>query len=97
MDREEGESRTQKAVSLGVPKMEIKWNRQGEDKLREGYGNRSKTTLKKQQKFARELEKLQASNTYDIRALWKQGSDLGLTSSANSQERLGVMSWSRDL
>ena len=56
LDREEGESRTQKAVSLGVPKMEIKWNRQGEDKLRGGYGNGSRTTLKKQRKFARELE-----------------------------------------
>ena len=90
MDQEEGESRTQKAVSLGVPKMEIKWNRQGEDKLRGGYGNGSRTTLKKQRKFARELEK-QASNTYDIRALWKRGSDLSLISSANSQERLGQL------
>ena len=67
--------------------MEIKWNRQGEDKLRGGYGNGSRTTLKKQRKFARELEK-QAS---DIRALWKRGSDLGLITSASSQERLGQL------
>ena len=46
--------------------------------------------MKKKQKFAQELEK-EASNTYDIRALWKRGSDLGLISSANSQERLGQL------
>ena len=70
--------------------MEIKWNKRGEDKLRGGYGNGSRTTLKKKRKFARELEK-EAFNTYNIRALWKRSSDLGLISSANSQERLGQL------
>ncbi len=88
-NREEGESKTQETVSLGVPKLEIKWNKQGEDKLRGGYGNGSRTTLKKKRKFARELEK-EASNTYNITALWKRGSD-GLISSAISQERLGQL------
>ncbi len=38
----------------------------------------------RQQKSARELEK-EASKTYDIRALWQQSKDLGMSSSANSQ------------
>lgn len=41
-NQEEGESKTQKAVNLGVPKLEIKRNKQGEEKLRGGYGNGSR-------------------------------------------------------
>lgn len=46
--------------------------------------------LKKKQKFAPKLVK-KAFNTYDIRVLWKSGSDLGLISSANGQKRLGQL------
>ena len=84
------ESRTNKAVSPEPPKKEIKWDKRGEGKFRGGYGNGSRTTLKKQQKSARELEQ-QASNTYDIRELWQRSRDLGMISSANNQERLGPL------
>lgn len=83
-DLEGNESRTEEAVSSEVPKVEIKWNREEEDKLRGGYGKGSKRTRMRQQKSARELEK-EASKTYDIRALWQQSKDLGMSSSANSQ------------
>lgn len=83
-DLEGNESRTEEAVSSEVPKVEIKWNREGEDKLRGRYGKGSKRTRMRQQKSARELEK-EASKTYDIRALWQRSKDLGMSSSANSQ------------
>lgn len=87
-DLELEESRTEDEVSPEVPKKEIKWNRGGEDRLRGGYGNGSRSMLKRQRKSARELEK-QASKTYDIRALWQRNHDLRMISSANSQGRLG--------
>lgn len=63
------ESRTEKAASPEGPKREVKWNKEGEDKLRGVYGMGSRSSLKRQRKSARELEK-EASKSYDIRALW---------------------------
>ncbi len=62
-------SRTEEVVSSEVPKIEIKWNKEGGDKLCGGYRKGSKRTRMRQQKSARELEK-EASKTYDIRVLW---------------------------
>ena len=67
-DLEGDESRTEEAVSSEVHKVEIKWSREGQDKLCGGYGKGSKRTQMRHQKSARELEK-EASKTYDIRAL----------------------------
>lgn len=39
-------------VSPEVPKKEIKWNKERENKFREMYGNRSRSLSKKQQKSA---------------------------------------------
>lgn len=50
-NQEEVESRIQKAISLGIPKIEIKWNRQRDNKLQRGYQNRLRTMFKKQSKF----------------------------------------------
>ena len=69
-----------RAVSPEVPK-EIKWNKEGESKLRGVYGIGSRSSSKRQRKSARELEE-QDTKTYDIRALWKRNLDLGMISLA---------------
>ena len=51
------ESGTKKAVSLEAPKREVKWNKEGEGKFRGVYGMGSRSSLKRQPKSARELEK----------------------------------------
>ena len=51
------ESRTERAVSPKVQKREIKWNREGEGKLRGAYGNGSRSTSRREQNSAWELEK----------------------------------------
>ena len=61
------EIKKSKEVSPEVYK-EIKWNKEGEDKLCEVYKIGSKATSKRQQKFAPELDK-QAKQIYNIRAL----------------------------
>lgn len=63
---------------------QIKWNKEGEDKLRGAYGNGSRSTSRRERKSTRELEK-QASKTYDIRVLWQRNIELGMASTANSQ------------
>ena len=52
---EGNESRTEEAVSSEVHKVEIKWSREGQDKLRGGYGKVSKRTQMRHQKSAREF------------------------------------------
>lgn len=86
-DLEEDESKTEEAASSGIHKVEIKWNREGEEKLRGGYGKGSRRTQMRKQKSTRELEK-EASKKYDIRALWQRNKDLGMSLSANSQAGL---------
>lgn len=54
-DLEGNESRTEEAVSSEVHKVEIKWSREGQDKLRGGYGKGSKRTQMRHQKSAREF------------------------------------------
>ena len=51
-DLEGNKSRTKKVASFEVPKFEIKWNREREDKLYGGYRNWSKITQMRQQKSA---------------------------------------------
>ena len=96
-DTEEGEDGDENESDLEVEKSravspkvrkEIKWNKEGKNKLRRVYGIWSRATSKRQRKSARELDE-QAKQTYDIRALWKQNLDLGMISPANSQVRLG--------
>ena len=83
-DLEVEESRT---VSPEVLKKEIKWNKEGENKLRGVYGNGSRSSSKRQRKSARELEK-EATKSYDIRALWQRNHDPGMIS-PSSQVGLG--------
>ena len=71
---------TEKAVSSEV---EMRWNKEGEDKLRGAYGNGLTSTLRRARKAALELEK-QASKTYNIKELWQRNIDLGRIPAANS-------------
>lgn len=57
------------AKSEGWPK-EIKWNREGETKMRGIYGKGSRSTQKRRRKSARELES-EASISYKLGALWE--------------------------
>ena len=82
------EPRIKQAVSPDVSKTEIRWNKEGEDRLRGGYGKGSRRTQMRHQKSARELRK-EASKTYNIQALWKRSQDLGMLSTANAQAGLG--------
>ena len=83
-----------RAVSPEAPEKEIKWNKEGEDRLRGVYGIGSRSLSKRQRKSARELEE-QASKTYDISALWQRNRGLGMISFANSQIKLGQLSKSQ--
>ena len=56
-----------------------------------GYGKRSKSSSQRQRKSARDFER-EASQTYNIEALWQRGQNLGLISAANSQIRPGESS-----
>lgn len=62
----------------------MRWNKEGEDKLRGAYGNGSTSTLRRARKAALEFEK-QASKTYNIKELWQRNIDLGRIPAANSQ------------
>lgn len=68
-----GQSRNEGVNSESRPK-EIKWNREGETTLRGVHGKGSRSTRKRQQKLARELE-LGASKTYKLGALWQGHTD----------------------
>ena len=81
---EEEQSRTEQAVSPKPSKTEIRWNKEGEQSLRGGYGKGSKRTQMRHNKSARDLEK-EASKIYDIQALWQRNQDLDMISKANSQ------------
>lgn len=83
-DWEEEQSRTEQAVSPKVSKVEIRWNKEGEQNLHGGYGKGSKRTQMRHNKSARDLEK-EASKTYNIQALWQRSRDLGMVSGVNSQ------------
>lgn len=72
LDLDLEESRTERAVSPKVCKTQIRWNKDGEDRLRGVYGKGSRRTQMRHQKYARELPK-EGSETYNIQALW-QGS-----------------------
>ena len=81
------ESRTEKEAVLETRPGEIQWNREGEKKLREGYGKGSRATTERRKKVAKELEK-EASKMYNIMALWRRNQDLGLVPEANTQPGL---------
>lgn len=78
------------AKSEGRPK-EIKWNREGETKMRGIYGKGSQSTWKRKQKSARELES-EVSKTYKLGALWKGHIDQATISPPNDLERLHLPS-----
>ena len=90
---EEDESRTEKSKTQEkampeVSLMDIRWNRDGESSLRGGYGKESKSSSQRQQESARDLEK-EASQTYNIEALWQRVRNVGLISAANGQVKPG--------
>ena len=79
-DTEGGEEEDKESDSdIDEVRTQIKWNKEGEDKLRGAYGNGSRSTSRRERKSTRELEK-QASKTYDLRALWQQNIELGMAS-----------------
>ena len=78
------QSRMEQAVD---PKVELKWNWKGEQTLCGGYGKGSRSTQMLHNKSARELRK-EASQTYNIQALWQRSKDLDMISQANSQDEL---------
>ena len=86
-DLEEEQSKMEQAVSPKNTKVELKWNRKGEQTLRGGYGKGSRSTQMLHNKSAREFKK-EASQTYNIQALWRRSKDLGMISQANSQVEL---------
>lgn len=80
----------------GVAKLEgcskeIKWNREGETKMRGVYGKGSRSTQKRQQKSARELES-EALKTYKLGALWEGHTDQATISAPNDLEGLHLPS-----
>ena len=74
----------EQAVSL---KVELKWNRKREQTLCGGDGKGSRSIQMLHNKCARELRK-EASQIYNIQALWQQSTDLGMISQGNSQDEL---------
>ena len=86
-DLEEEQPKMKRAVSPKISKVELKWNRKGEQNLRGGYGKGSRSTQVLHNKSARELRE-EASNTYNIQALRQRSQDLGMISQANSQVEL---------
>ena len=85
-----GQSRNEGVNSESHPK-EIKWNREGETKLRGVHGKGSRSTRKRQQKLTRELE-LGASKTYKLGALWQGHTDQVTISVPNDPEGLHMSS-----
>ncbi len=82
---ERGEEEDKESDSdIDEVRTQIKWNKEGEEKLRRVYRNSSRSTSRREWKSARELEK-QASKTYDIRVLWQRNIELGMASTVNSQ------------
>ncbi len=74
------ESKTQEEAT---PDVSLRWNRDRESSLCEGYEKRSKSSSQRLRKLARDFKK-EVSQTYNIEALWQRGQSLGLTSVANS-------------
>lgn len=66
-DSAEEQARTKQAVGPQVSKVEIRWNKEGEQSPRGGYGKGSKQT-QMHNKSVRDFEK-EASKTYNIQAL----------------------------
>ena len=73
-----------KAIESTVPSsaptsLGLKYTKKGEDQLRGFYGNGSRATTHRRKNEAREREK-QALNTYNLKALWQRGTELGILS-----------------
>jgi hypothetical protein len=65
----------------------LQWKREGDDQLRGGYGQGSRSTNKRARKMAQELRN-EASKMYSIADMWKRQRDLGLVAnSLESEER----------
>lgn len=84
VDLEGEQSRTERAASPEARKMDLKWKREGENKLRGGYGSGSRSSRKRQRKSARELEK-EGAKSYHLKALWQQSHNLSLVPAATIQ------------
>ena len=68
---ERGQPSHEGSTKLESRPKEIRWSKEGETKLRGGYGKGSRATLTRQKKSAQEL-KLEASKTYKLGALWQR-------------------------
>lgn len=77
------------ATELECRPKEMKWSKEGENKLRGVYGKGSRSTRKRQKKSARELE-LGASNTYKLGALWQSHTGQVTISAPSISEGLHV-------
>ena len=65
---------------------EIRWSKKGETKLRGGNGKKSRATLTRKKKSAREL-KMEASKIYKLGDLWQRHTER-ITSEANTPDDL---------
>ena len=83
---EEEQSKMKQAVTSS--KIELRWNKRGEQNLCGGYRKGSKSIQMKYNKSVWDLEK-EASKTCNIQVLWQWSRDLGMISQAtNSQVEL---------
>lgn len=87
-DLEPERSRAEPVASPRLLPAVLKWNQDGEQKLRGSYGRGSKSTSRRQRISAQEHAK-EASKSYNITALWQRNQDLGLVSSASTQGEPG--------
>ncbi len=84
-DTEEGGEEEDKESNSDIDEVrtQMKWNEEGDDKLRGAYGNGSRSTSRREQKSTRQLDK-KASKTYNIWGLWQLNIELVMAFIANS-------------
>lgn len=85
-DQEVERSRAEPVASPKNFSAVLKWNKEGEQKMRGSYGKGSTSSLRRQKISAQDLAK-EASKSYNIGALWQRNRDLGMVSSAGTQEQ----------
>lgn len=90
-DESDQEMERSRAEPMAKPTAVLKWNREGEQNRRGAYGKGSVSSLRRQRIAAEELAK-EASKSYNIEALWQRSRDLGMVSSASTQEERHVSS-----
>lgn len=86
---EGGQPSYEGSAKLESQRKEIRWNREGETRLRGGYGKGSRATPTRQKKSAQALT-LEASKTYKLGALWQRHTEQ-VYSAANTSDELASL------